>query len=100
MIFHKYTKELEKLNSYSLNKKRIVIYNARTNFTVIEKFILNVIKLIILSPPFIFLARLEWLQLVLSMLVSLLIYLIIMKPTNLHFIGKHLALKPSIYKEE
>ena len=58
---------------------------------ITEKLLLNLIKLAMLIPPFIFLARLEFLLLGASLAAVAVVYFLVMRPASLMFISKHLT---------
>jgi len=88
MIFS--TKQLKALNDFNLSERQAILALAHQKLSVPEKLILNIIKLILLIPPFIFLARQEWLLLLATSFISVLAYFLIMKPISLTFGQKYL----------
>jgi len=82
--------QIPELKAYSIKERQEFLAKARNKLTIPEKLILNIIKLIMLVPPFIFLARLEWFLFFLSLVLVTLIYLTIMNPIYLSFIYRHL----------
>jgi len=79
--------ELEKL---SLKERQKVLSQAQQKFTVPEKLVLNILKLIMLTPPFLFLARQEWLLLLAVMTISMMLNVLVLTPLKLRFCQKHI----------
>lgn len=84
------TKGMPTLAPYSVQEKQQILALAQQKFTVPEKLILNLIKLALLIPPFIYLARQDWLTLALALFGSALAYVLVMRPASLHFCNNHL----------
>ncbi|GHF80989.1 DUF6170 family protein [Thalassotalea marina] len=59
-------------------------------FTAPERLILNLFKLVLLIPPFIFLARQDWGVFILSSVLSVAAYIVILNPIKLFFIDRYL----------
>jgi len=82
--------QIPELKDYSIKERQEILAKARTKLTAPEKLILNIIKLIMLVPPFIYLARLDMPYLVLSLTLSCVIYILLMKPISHRFISKYI----------
>lgn len=78
------------LQDFSLHQRQAILTLAQAMFSAPEKFILNIIKLSLLLPPFIFIANLQGLALAASIAVVLSAYFIILRPIMLFFSQKHL----------
>jgi len=83
--------QIPELKPYSLKQRQEILAQARTKLTTPEKLLLNLIKLAMLIPPFIFLARLEFLLLGASLAAVAVVYFLVMRPASLMFISKHLT---------
>ena len=78
------------LQAFSLHKRQAILTLAQARFSAPEKFILNIVKLLLLIPPFLFIANLQGLALALSVVVVLIAYFLILRPIMLYFSAKHL----------
>lgn len=89
MNFFISSKKIPELKELTYKDKQKIIYLAQQKLTVPEKLLLNIIKLIILIPPFLFLARTHWLELIIALIFSTVCYLVIFKPISFIFLKKH-----------
>lgn len=78
------------LQAFSLHQRQAILTLAQAKLSAPEKFILNIIKLSLLIPPFIFIANLQGLALAASVAIVLSAYFIILRPIMLFFSQKHL----------
>tara|TARA_R110000737_G_scaffold221890_3_gene237246 strand:- start:2032 stop:2340 length:309 start_codon:yes stop_codon:yes gene_type:complete len=78
------------LQAYSLHQRQAILTLAQAKLSAPEKFILNVIKLLLLLPPFLFIANLQGIAVVVSIVVVLFAYFILLRPIMLFFSAKHL----------
>ncbi|WP_206484675.1 DUF6170 family protein [Thalassotalea sp. G2M2-11] len=74
------SKNIPELANLSIKERQEVIAKAQQKFTAPEKLILNLLKLIMLVPPFLFLARQEWTNLAAATVIMLLVHYFINKP--------------------
>ncbi|WP_286265547.1 DUF6170 family protein [Thalassotalea atypica] len=88
MIFS--SNQIEELKDYSIKERQEILALAMQKLTVPQKLMLNLIKLGLLIPPFIYLARQDWGMLVLTVIISLVAYLLVMKPASLSFCKAHI----------
>ncbi|MFT6899963.1 MAG: hypothetical protein ACJAXS_000115 [Colwellia sp.] len=91
MAFIFSTNKLPELESYTLGQRQQILTLAAAKLTAPEKFILNILKLIMLVPPFMFMAQLEGLLFVISLFSFLAVYFILLRPVSLIFTRKHLS---------
>ena len=91
MIFS--TNQIKELDGFSVKERQEIIAQAMTKLTVPQKLVLNLIKLALLIPPFIYLAKQEWGILALTIVVSLLGYVLVMKPVAFQFMSKAIKAK-------
>lgn len=82
--------QIPALDNKNLKERQALINQAEKKLTVPEKLILNLLKLLMLIPPFLFLARQEWLALLGTITCSLLVYVLIYRNRFLTFISKKL----------
>ena len=90
MAFIFSTNKIPELESYTLQQRQQILTLAASKLTAPEKFVLNIIKLIMLVPPFLFMAQLEAVFFVLSLFCVLAIYFILLRPISLVFTRKYL----------
>lgn len=91
--------KIPELAAYSLQQRQAILAMAQTKFTAPEKFLLNIIKLILLIPPFLFIANLQGMAIVGSIIIVLLAYFIFLRPIMLYFTLKHLNTAINQYKK-
>lgn len=90
------SKNIALLNDYSLKERQQILALANQKLITPEKLVMNLIKLTILIPPFIMVARLDTWLLFLPLIFVLSGYFLIMRPISLFFSVKHL---PKAIKE-
>jgi hypothetical protein len=90
MAFIFSTNKLSELECFSLRERQQILTLAGSKLTAPEKFVLNILKLIMLVPPFLFMAQLEGVLFVVSIFSVLIIYFILLRPVSLIFTRKHL----------
>lgn len=78
------------LSHYSLKERQQILSIANEKLITPQKLILNLIKLIILIPPFIMIARLDTWLLFVPLFFVLAGYFLLMRPISLYFLTKHL----------
>ena len=78
------------LREFSLHQRQAILTLAQGKLSAPEKFILNLIKLSLLIPPFLFIANLQGLALAASIAVVLVAYFLLLRPIMLFFTQKHL----------
>lgn len=84
------TQKIKELDPYSIAEKSSITQQALTKFNTVEKTILNCIKLLMLIPPFWFLATSNFTFLFLSFLSSALIYMFAYRPLSFKFALPHI----------
>ncbi|WP_440875576.1 DUF6170 family protein [Thalassotalea sp. PLHSN55] len=91
------TNQIPQLRNYSVQQRQAIVNLAMEKLTAPEKFVINVIKLLMLIPPFLLLANLESGWFFVSVVAVLLAYFFIMKPISLSFAEKYIekAIKQS-----
>ena len=90
MAFIFSTNKLSELESYTLQQRQQILTLAASKLTAPEKFALNILKLIMLVPPFLFMAQLDGEFFVVSLFGVLVIYFILLRPISLLFTRKYL----------
>ncbi|NQZ22337.1 MAG: hypothetical protein HRT53_09795 [Colwellia sp.] len=91
MAFIFSTNKLPELENFTLMQRQQILALALNKLTAPEKFILNILKLLMLVPPFLFLAQLEGIFFVFSLFGVLAIYFILLRPVSLLFTRKYLT---------
>lgn len=81
---------LPELSNYSVKQRQSILAIASEKLITPQKLILNIIKLFVLFPPFIILARLDSWLLFLPLGFVLIGYFLVMRPISLYFLRKHL----------
>ena len=89
MIFS--SNNIPELAEYSIKERQQILAIASGKLITPQKLILNIIKLCVLIPPFIMLARLDNWLLFLPLAFFLGGYFLIMKPISMFFIKKHIT---------
>ena len=84
------------LHEFSLHQRQAILSLAQA---APEKFILNIIKLSLLIPPFLFIANLQGFALAASVAVVLIAYFALLRPIMLYFAQKHLDKAIAQYKK-
>ncbi len=92
------TNQIKELDGFSVKERQQIVAEAMTKLTVPQKLVLNLIKLALLIPPFIYLARQDWGTLALTLAISLLGYLVVMKPIAFKFCSKAIIAKSKAFK--
>lgn len=78
------------LHAFSLHQRQAILTLAQAKLSAPEKFILNILKLLLLIPPFLFIANLQGLALIGALVIVLFAYFILLRPIMLYFSQKHL----------
>ncbi|MFT5024004.1 MAG: hypothetical protein ACI9O3_001614, partial [Colwellia sp.] len=99
MAFIFSTNKLPELESYTLGQRQQILTLAAAKLTAPEKFVLNILKLIMLVPPFIFMAQLDGLLFMVSLFSFLAVYFILLRPVSLIFTRKYLSVAIKQYNK-
>lgn len=75
---------------YNIQQRQAILLLAQAKLSAPEKLLLNIIKLMLLIPPFLFIANLQGLAIVVSIALVLIAYFILLRPIMLYFSLKHL----------
>ena len=78
------------LHSFSIHQRQAILTLAQAKLSAPEKLLLNVIKLLLLIPPFFFIANLQGFSMVVAIVIVLCAYFIVLRPIMLFFSLKHL----------
>lgn len=81
---------LPELQQYSVKERQQILAIASNKLVTPQKLILNLIKLFILIPPFIMIARLDTWLLFIPLIFVLVGYFVLMRPISLYFLRAHL----------
>ncbi|WP_448569894.1 DUF6170 family protein [Thalassotalea ganghwensis] len=85
------SKNIPELSELSFQERQEKVIQAQQKFSVPEKLILNLLKLGMLIPPFLFLARQEWAYFSIAALISVLVKMWVYIPVQLAFCRKYLS---------
>ncbi|MFW8590337.1 DUF6170 family protein [Glaciecola sp. 2405UD65-10] len=90
------TKKIPGLESLSVTERMALLEQASNRISVPEKTFLNIIKLFVIVPVFVFLLRVatDWWSLAWAALI-LLLYPIIVKPLQYSLSAKYIKIKPT-----
>ncbi len=91
--------KIPELLPYNIQQRQAILSLAQAKLSAPEKLILNIIKLLLLIPPFLFIANLQGLAIVISIAVVLVTYFIVLRPIMLYFAQKHLNSAITQYKK-
>lgn len=91
--------KIPELMPFNLQQRQAILALAQAKLSPPEKLILNIIKLMLLIPPFLFIANLQGIAIAASIVVVLVAYFIILRPIMLHFTLKHLNAAINQYKK-
>jgi len=89
MIFS--TNQIPELQTFSIKERQALMAIANTKLTVPEKLILNLIKLCLIIPPFMYLSAKDVVGFVIALVLVLSAYAFIMRPIALMFARKNIA---------
>ena len=78
------------LSPYNIQQRQAILALAQTKLSAPEKFVLNIIKLVLLIPPFIYIANLQGVEIIISIIIVLISYFLLLRPIMLFFSLKHL----------
>ncbi|SES77589.1 DUF6170 family protein [Thalassotalea agarivorans] len=84
------TNNMEALASFSLREKQQIITLAGEKLTAPQKFVINILKLILLIPPFMYLANLAWGPFLVAVAGAALFYVVVLRPIYLSYCVEHL----------
>ncbi|TRX57422.1 DUF6170 family protein [Thalassomonas sp. M1454] len=85
------SKQFEQLEGFSFNEKQQIIALATSKMSPGAKVFLNLLKLCILTPPFLMLANIDSWWFLMPLVFVLIGYFIVLRPISLYFIKKHLS---------
>jgi hypothetical protein len=91
--------KIPELTPYNIQQRQVILAIAQTKLSAPEKFVLNVIKLMLLIPPFLFIANLQGLAVLASLAAVLIAYFLLLRPIMLIFSVKHLNNAINQYKK-
>lgn len=91
MAFYLKSSQIPELKPYTFTQRAQIIKLAQAHFTVPDKFILNIAKLVVLSPIFVMVAQFEAWWMLIPMLIVGLCYPLITNPIQLNLAKKYLA---------
>ena len=84
------TNQISVLDTFSNREKQAIMALALSKFTVPQKLIVNLLKLCMLIPPFLYLANLEMVMFTIAVVIVFAAYVLIMRPVCFWFAQEHL----------
>ncbi|MDN3651663.1 DUF6170 family protein [Thalassotalea ponticola] len=90
MKFYFSSNQFEQLKDFNFAEKQQIIELANHKMTAPTKLLLNILKLLILIPPFMLLARVDSWLFVLPLILLLVCYFVILRPLSLMFLSQHI----------
>ena len=90
MAYYTSSNSITELDSFSIREKQMILRLAMEKMTVPQKLIINLLKLVLLIPPFLYLANLNLGMLAISMIIVTAAYVFVMRPVSLSFAVSHL----------
>ncbi|WP_371188902.1 DUF6170 family protein [Thalassotalea maritima] len=90
MKFYFSSNQFEQLQAFNFSEKQQIIELANNKMPAPTKFALNLLKLLILIPPFLLLAKIDSWLFVLPLALVLVAYFVILRPISLMFLSKHI----------
>lgn len=91
MKFYFSSKDIPALAKAEVTERNHLVYQAQQKLSVPQKLVLNLLKLVLLIPPFLFLARQEWGILAVALFTSFAGYALLFRPVFFSFVNKVLA---------
>lgn len=82
--------QISQLADFSFTQKQQIIAAASTKLKPTSKLVLNILKLLILIPPFLMLASLDSWWLFLPLVLIMVGYFVLLRPLSLFFIAQHI----------
>lgn len=83
-----------------MQERQIILSMASDKLITPQKVVINIIKLLVLVPPFIMLARLDSWALFIPLIFVLVGYFLVMRPINLMFIRSHLPKAIALFERK
>ncbi|OUS23280.1 hypothetical protein A9Q98_15510 [Thalassotalea sp. 42_200_T64] len=90
MKFYFSSNQFAQLAAFDFHQRQEIIAIASSRLSPLSKFILNLLKLAVLIPPFFMLANIDSWLFVIPLAFVLLGYFIVLRPLSLLFISSHL----------
>lgn len=81
---------IAELREFSIKERQIILALASNKLITPEKLVINIIKLMVLLPPFFMLVKLDSWQMFIPLIFVLIGYFLVMRPINLYFLNKHI----------
>lgn len=82
--------QIPTLQNFSVRQRHTIITLAEKKLTAPEKLLINLLKLAILVPMFLYIVWLKGWLIAIPIIIALLAYLIIFRPVFLFLLSKHL----------
>lgn len=84
------TNQFDQLSNYSFKERQEITAIAQRKVPATKKFVLNLLKLAILIPPFMLLANLDSWWFIIPLVFVLCSYFIVLRPLSLTFMSSHI----------
>lgn len=94
------TNHFEQLQRFDFKERQEIIVLANNKLPATAKFVLNLLKLVLLIPPFLLLAKVDSWMFALPVFLVLAMYFVVLKPISLWFISKHIDKAISQYEQQ
>ncbi len=85
------SKDIPELANYSIQERQLRIAQAAKKLTPPEKLIINLIKLLIVVPMFLYMAWLDGWAVTLPPVLGFLAYIVVYRPVYLRIVSRHLG---------
>ena len=90
MAFYLSPQKIPVLADYKIHERNAILTIAANKLSAPEKFVINILKLALLIPAFLWMATLNSWLIILPIMILFCSYYFIMRPVSLWFIYKHL----------
>lgn len=90
MNFYLSSNHISELSEFSFKQRQIILFIAKGLYTPVEKLTINLIKLCLLAPAFLFLAQVDTTTFIAAMILFIVLYVLLMQPISLLFCKRHL----------
>ena len=84
------SRDIPELSDKTPEKRHELLMKAEVKLTAPEKLMLNLIKLIMLVPAFLMIARQEWLLFIVAVMFGIVVKVGFAQPLRHYFLRKHL----------
>ncbi|WOH37500.1 DUF6170 family protein [Thalassotalea fonticola] len=100
MKFYFSSNQFPQLQQFDFRSRQEIISLATSKLSPLAKFVLNLLKMAILIPPFFMLANVQSWYFLIPLVFVLVGYFIVLRPLSLLFIDKHLEKSISQFERD